>query len=353
MKRIFRVLGFIFRIVAIVAALALCISYVSIFINPAFSTIPLFFGLYFIPLVILNLLLLIIALIARSNGGWITFAFLLPSLLFTDLFVRWGEVSGGQEGRILKICSYNVGSFSLSHKYKPHEPIDKIREFIDSNSPDIVCIQDYYVKSGLSFLEGYDSYPYIYPSRENIGWGYIGNIILSKFPILETGKLAFGSTSNQCIYADIDYMGDPIRIYNAHLESNSISFTSLIKNIRGGDNVPEELYKVHDRMSLSFKKRALQVEEIVAHSDKSPYKSIICGDFNDTPVSYTYRSLVKNRKDSFKESGNGVSATYSTFWPLLRIDYILYPEPFWSMSHTTYRVDYSDHYPVISEIIIP
>ena len=349
----FRLFGFIFRIVAIVAAAALCISYISVFISPALSTIPLFFGLFFIPLVILNILLLVIALIARSNAGWITFIFLLPSLFFIDLFVRWGEDSGGQEGRMLKICSYNVGTFSLSRKYSQSETIVKIKEFIESNSPDIVCIQDYYVKENLNLLKSYDRYPYMYPLAENIGRGYIGNVILSKFPITKTGRLAFDHSSNQCIYADIDHLGDTLRIYNAHLESNSISFTSLIKKFRERDNLPEEISKVHDKMALSSKKRASQVEEIISHSNNSPYESIICGDFNDTPVSYTYRNLVRNKKDSFKESGKGFSATYSTFWPLLRIDYILYPERFGSVSHSTRRVDYSDHYPIISEIIIP
>ncbi|HON55375.1 MAG TPA: endonuclease/exonuclease/phosphatase family protein, partial [Bacteroidales bacterium] len=89
------------------------------------------------------------------------------------------------------------------------------------------------------------------------------------------------------------------------------------------------------------------------HMSKSEYPAIICGDFNDTPMSYTYHILMKGMKDSFRESGRGFSATYSYLWPMLRIDYILYPEKFWSMSHITQKVPYSDHYPVFSGIIIP
>ena len=37
-----------------------------------------------------------------------------------------------------------------------------------------------------------------------------------------------------------------------------------------------------------------------------PYPIIICGDFNDTPVSYAYQQLGDNMIDAFLESGNGI-----------------------------------------------
>ncbi|MPN35093.1 hypothetical protein SDC9_182588 [bioreactor metagenome] len=81
--------------------------------------------------------------------------------------------------------------------------------------------------------------------------------------------------------------------------------------------------------------------------------AIVCGDFNDTPMSYTYKNLAFHKRDSFRQAGKGFSATYSLMWPLLRIDYILYPAPYCSLSHKTPRIEYSDHYPVVSELIIP
>ena len=354
MRRKFRLPGIIFRIIAIVAAASLCISYISVYISPVVTTIPLFFGLYFIPLVILNVLLLIISLIFRSNAGWITFIFLLPALLFTDMFVRWEDGNQGEAGNSLKICTYNVGVFSLSRKDNREETINNIRRFIADNSPDIVCFQEYHTRESENLFRNFSQYPYTHHHLFRKGSSsYIGNVILSKFPIVDAGKLLFDDSGNLCIYADIDYLGNIIRVYNVHLESNAISFTTLIKSIREGGDLSEQIYSVHDKVALTFKKRALQVDEVVRHFESSPHKAIICGDFNDTPMSYTYHSLVRNKKDSFKESGKGFSATYSIFWPLLRIDYILYPESFWSMSHSTPRVDYSDHYPVISEIIIP
>jgi endonuclease/exonuclease/phosphatase family metal-dependent hydrolase len=60
--------------------------------------------------------------------------------------------------------------------------------------------------------------------------------------------------------------------------------------------------------------------------------------------------MTRGRKDAFVEAGNGFGATYSLLWPMLRIDYILYPENGRAISHQTPRLPYSDHYPVITEI---
>ena len=75
--------------------------------------------------------------------------------------------------------------------------------------------------------------------------------------------------------------------------------------------------------------------------------SLVAGDFNDTPLSYTYFRLIRGRKDSFMRAGKGFGATYSALWPLLRLDYVLYPGELKAVSHKIEKVNYSDHYPVI------
>ena len=48
----------VFRAFVVVSALVLCISYLSIFIDPAFMSVPSFFGLYYIPIFALNMVLI-------------------------------------------------------------------------------------------------------------------------------------------------------------------------------------------------------------------------------------------------------------------------------------------------------
>ncbi|MEF9931862.1 MAG: hypothetical protein RR770_06150, partial [Bacteroidales bacterium] len=63
--------GLTFRLILIMAGIAMILSYISVFINPSQISLPLFFGLYFIPILITNLVLLILALIRRSKSAWI------------------------------------------------------------------------------------------------------------------------------------------------------------------------------------------------------------------------------------------------------------------------------------------
>jgi len=344
----------IFRLILIVSAVALMMSYVSIFINPTKSVIPLFFGLYFIPIVTLNIIILLLAISRRRSIAWITFIVLLPSVLFADLFVKWGKPEEGKKGNTLLLCTYNVGLFAQETGHSRKDQLSRVAIFIEQEKPSVVCFQEFYAKDTSLIRTKFPSYPYKQSHffRSSDG-GRFGNLTISKYPILSGGKITFKRSTNLCIYSDIDYYGKTIRIFNTHLESHSISFTALIKKMSNSEKVSEEILNVHERLASTFKKRGRQVDTIAARLSESDYPAIICGDFNDTPMSYTYHILMKDRKDSFRESGKGFSASYSYLWPLLRIDYIMYPDYFWSMSHTTMKVSYSDHFPVFSEIIIP
>lgn len=347
-------IALIFRLMLIVSALALLVSYISIYINPSLTSFPLFFGLYFIPLVVLNIFLLIVGLIRRSGAAWITFVMLLPSIFFADLFVRIGKPSEGTNGVSLKVCTYNVGLFAQNKDLGRDKSLSMVARFISNEKPGIVCFQEFFVKDTAIIREKFNDYPYYYHNLFKLrNSSSFGNLTISKFPIVSSGKITFKGSTNLCIYTDIDFYGKTIRVYNTHLESHSISFTALIKKMSKSDKVSEDIQEVGAKMANTFKRRALQVDSIAKHASESDYPAIICGDFNDTPMSYTYHILKLNKKDSFKESGSGFSATYSHLWPLLRIDYILYPKYLRSIGHETKKVSYSDHYPVFSEIIIP
>jgi endonuclease/exonuclease/phosphatase family metal-dependent hydrolase len=103
-------------------------------------------------------------------------------------------------------------------------------------------------------------------------------------------------------------------------------------------------------MKRSITRRPKQVDKVFSDIENCSVDAFVCGDFNDNPMSYTYYRMTRERKDAFVEAGHGFGATYSFLWPLLRIDYILIPENYMSVSQKTTRIPYSDHYPVIAEI---
>ena len=359
--------GLTFRIILIVAAAAMFLSYLAVYINPSVFSLPLFFGLYFVPILAVNLFLLLAAMLRRSASAWICVVAILPSLLYTEQFYKIGHKEEAlKEGISLKIESYNVGMFSSSSNGLSRTECRKeIGNHFAENLPDIICLQEFFTESYTQADTIFSAYPHrhyhLFKARNG---KLFGNIILSKFPIVERGRLSFPNSTNLSIFADIEHYGRTLRVYNNHLESYNVSFTALAhkaaemvrekayeeENAR--EEITRDIVETHEKMLGTFIKRSQQVDRIIEHINETPHLTIICGDFNDTPMSYTYHTLAKNRKDTFEEAGKGFGATFIPVWPLLRIDYLLVPEDSQCITHTVDRIQLSDHYPVNAEIII-
>jgi|LSQX01.3.fsa_nt_gb endonuclease/exonuclease/phosphatase family metal-dependent hydrolase len=349
-QRRFGLGSFISVTVLLISAIALLISYVSIFISPSKFWPPLFFGLYYIPIALWNLFLLIIAIIRMKKRLLIPLVALLPSLFFFDMFVKVGNEVPEEEREGICIVTYNVGRYSLSKYGKSkRETTAEIRDYLELCEADIICLQEVSVRYKDSLIELPD-YPHIYSHFFNDTGSSFGNVILSKFPIRGGGKLTFKNSTNLAIWADLRIGKNIVRIYNCHLESYSISFTSIVKRLFNKDTFSDEFISLHGHLKESNIKRAEQVDHVVNSISECSLKTIVCGDFNDTPMSYTYHQLQKQHKDCFVEAGKGFGATYSRLWPALRLDYILIPEEYQTTYHKIERVPYSDHYPVLTQI---
>jgi len=178
-----------------------------------------------------------------------------------------------------------------------------------------------------------------------------GIATFSSYPIINKGVISFNNTLNACIFTDIKFNEDTIRVYNNHLQSihlgnRSYAYLDSIR-LRYNEEQINELKDISNRLRDAFIKRARQAERISVHIHGSPYPVIVCGDFNDTPSSFTYYKIRKNLSDAFVESGSGFGNTYSGRFPSFRIDYILHHKDINSIYFKRIRTDLSDHYPVI------
>ena len=63
-------------------------------------------------------------------------------------------------------------------------------------------------------------------------------------------------------------------------------------------------------LKYSFKERAKQAILLRQIIDTTVYPVIICGDFNDTPASYTYHKIKGKYIDGFRQRGNGYGFTF-------------------------------------------
>ncbi len=182
-----------------------------------------------------------------------------------------------------------------------------------------------------------------------------GSVTMTRYPIINMGEIRFEESRNMTIYTDVIIENDTVRIFNVHLQSYQIDPNkySIIDSL--GVDQEKDLKEVRE-MSSKFKKafqmRAGQVYEIRKYIDESPFDVIICGDFNDTPVSFAYQKLKGDLTDAFVNSGEGVGRTYIGKLPSFRIDNIFYSENFESYNFKTYDFKMSDHFPISCDLVI-
>jgi endonuclease/exonuclease/phosphatase family metal-dependent hydrolase len=55
-------------------------------------------------------------------------------------------------------------------------------------------------------------------------------------------------------------------------------------------------------------------------------------------------------EDAFCDAGSGFGGTYNGKLPSFRIDFIFFDDAFEATSFQTYKVNYSDHYPIEATI---
>ena len=100
---------------------------------------------------------------------------------------------------------------------------------------------------------------------------------------------------------------------------------------------------VYRKLRGAFEKRASQARRVVEHLQTSPYPVIVSGDFNDTPMSYTYNQFQLRLLDAFRGSGLSLGSTYVGRLPAGRIDYLFYSPQLQAAQFKIQKRTRSDH----------
>lgn len=346
--------GLSFTVVAAAFAFLQLLSYLSVVVNPVKTWFFSLFGLMFPLLFLVNSALLVWAVARRPKYMVLPLLAILPSLFFVGRFIRFSgpEEMEAVSGTKVKILTYNVDRFAYkSRKADQKERMDSVFNFLSSSDADIICLQEfscadlgalqYLVKNR---LPGYFAEYYLFKGKNR----YSGNVTLSRNKAVAKGKILFEDSVNLALWSEYDYGGERFRVYNCHFESYAISLSSIWHSLTGNK---EKMQETGQKYRKSLSRRPEQVDAVLSHFDESPCAGVVCGDFNDNPMSYTYHRMRRASKDSFVEAGKGFGASFSAFWPFLRIDYVFVPESWEVLSHKTSRIRFSDHYPIVAECI--
>ena len=336
-----------FGTVSVVMSVLLVMGYCSVIFDPAKFWIFTLFGLLYPVFLVITLGLFIWALVRRSSMKGLLLAVLLPSFFFAGRYYQphWKTVEGTPS---LKVVSYNVGLFAHADQEQDRaELADSVSAYLMRQDADIICLQEFYLPSKINLdrwlhqhFPGYKAEYYVLTGKS----GHAGNLTLSRRPVVGRGKEVFEKSTNMAIWTDIRLDSSTVRIYNCHFESYNISLGRLVKGLR--DDVFRE--ETGLKMRRSIRERPRQVAHVLKSVNAASVRSLVLGDFNDTPLSYTYFRLLRGRHDTFVKAGKGFGATYRALWPFIRIDYILYPKDLHAVSYEVGEATYSDHFPVIA-----
>lgn len=345
---------------------ALLLSYLSVYISPEKIWLFAFFGLAYPYLLISNVLFAAFWIYKKKKMFILSLLAVLLGWNYLGSYIqiplKKSEENTYNTEHKFNILSFNVRLFDLYQWNENDNTAKEIFTFINQNDFDLICFQEFFTKNRgeiteqkilKNLSEKYNTH--IYYTIENKNHNY-GIATFSKYPIVNRGVINFKNSSNSTIYTDVVIRKDTIRIFNNHLQSirfnkNNYTFITNSKALKEDERL-REIKDISFRLRDAFIKRAIQADIISKHIQNSPYPVIVCGDFNDVPVSYTYKTMKKNLNDSFTESGSGIGTTYKGKFPSFRIDFILHSKKIRCLDFEIHNMHLSDHYPVSSEFVL-
>lgn len=344
-------------------------SMLATWVHPEEMVFPSFLGIAFPYLWLANLIWLIY---------WLFFlrwkiVFPIVALVFTypslgKVLKLWGNLPNiAKENNGIKVMTFNARLFGLADKKVDTGPFF---EWLAKENPDILCFQEFmweetkrrnYIRK-TEKATGIYTYRFsrAYRAMDSLHRDY-GTMIFSRFPIIAEGELVFARRStNRCQWVDVVREDDTLRIINVHLQSYKFGKDEYNFIAEGNEqNTDVALSRgagLFSKMAYAWKVRGRQADEVATLIQSSPFPVLVCGDFNDTPISYAYARLSEGLKDAFREAGWGLGATYLGQMPNFRIDYIFYHSKW--VCREFFSVDkektlFSDHRALVSTLHLP
>lgn len=367
--------------VTLLAALILLASAYSDLISPTVWIVAAYLGLFFPVFLVADIMGLIFLLATKH---WKLSFILMGAFLICgptiwrycplNIFDREPITNVMEENGVEKMCpidtfrvmTFNTRALGDAKVWRDNAEVPII-DMVRDCGADVVCLQEYtYSKEKKSGYQEEDlrrmlkkQYPY-YHLLQNSNDSHMGVVVFSKWPLRVSEKID-KQAKNYCwaSYHELDVRGRRIALVNCHLQNQAISkenrslIKSQLKHLQ-----KDSLMKIDNglrELIPSFRNRTVQTATINKYLQArrknwhEPMPLLICGDMNDTPTSFAYRSMRGDLDDSWQEAGFGPGISYreAPFW--FRIDHIFHSKHFRVLDVKVLRdMKYSDHYPVMA-----
>lgn len=316
-------------------------------INPVAHPVIACMGLAFPILILVNIAFLVFFLLFKWRYAVVPFlGFVVcyfPIRLYCPINVSKSIPDGS-----LKVLSYNVCAFdSVRSDENGGNPI---LDYIVKSNADIVCLQEARYNAG---IDAAVKATYAYRDTVYNRGGSAVLLLLSKFPILSKRRIEYESVGNVSAAFEVKIGRDTVNVISNHFETSGLSiadrkgFKNIVKGEVEADEMRKESHTLLSKLSVSARKRAPQADAVAKYVSGCRNAVILCGDFNDNPISYTHRTVGKGLADCFVESGFGSGFSYHHNAIRVRIDNIMCSDSFMPYGcKVDDSIEYSDHYPI-------
>ena len=318
-------------------------------INPSTFVWTAFFGLAFWMIFFGNIIILII-LISLKSRRTLLIPILALMLSIPGFMKSYSFGESNQQEHTVKIMTYNICVFRdyKIQSRKVSEVKQSLVKLVKEQDPDILCLQEsgkWPNNTAMEFSKMI-GYKYYSVNKNN------GNSYFSKFPLENVNSF---ENENISKFADIKKVNinknDSFYLVNCHFNSFGIS-SEEIEYINDTKNIVKdsEIYgkSLITKLTKGFKIRTKNTKLLLDKLPDDDLPLIICGDFNDTPLSYTYNQMANaGLNDAFITVSKGIGKTYCGSLPLLRIDYFWYNNQVDIIDYKRIKQTTSDHYPLI------
>ena len=318
--------------------------------HPMLSTL----GMGFPVFLLLNMAFLVFWVIFKWRMLWIPVGGYLLAYVPISIYMPINMQQDIPEGA-LKLVSYNVCAYGGNYKYE--HGFEKVRDYLADEKPDIVCLQEdvdtwrrYVFQEYSKQFAHNDTFIIVSNSVSTNALG-----IHTRFPIIKRERIPYPSLANGSVAWWLKVDGDTLIVVNNHFESCHLNqedrqqYRQILHGEMKKDSVRAESKQLLVKLAEGNEKRAVQIDAVLRYVEEHrQYPLVVCGDFNDNPISYSRHAMSQSLTDCYVTTGRGIGLSYNQKAFSLRIDHI-----FCSSDITPYncridsKMDASDHYPVL------
>lgn len=253
----------------------------------------------------------------------------------------------------IKVLSYNTCGFAGLKT--DSQGCYAVAEYLARSQADIICLQEAGYADGRSYdgidkrlREAYPNYDTAHISMNTLS-------VLTRYRVLRHHVICQNGLNGAVEFTLLPASGDTIHLINCHLYSMHISpgeratYANLVTSSEKVEDPEGTSRMLLSKISHASVERARQADELAEYLKQLEGRNVIlCGDFNDSPVSYTHHRIAScGLTDAFASAGNGLGRSFNRDAIIVRIDNILH-----SRHWKAYRCQVddsnkdSDHYPI-------